>query len=100
MRISIITLAINAPEYFHEAVGSIARQEHEDLEHIVVHDGDDTFPAELRRRYPAIKVLKGGRAGATAAAALGVEAATGDFILFLHSDDRLYAGALARLAVS
>jgi glycosyltransferase involved in cell wall biosynthesis len=100
MRISIITLAIDAPEYFHEAVASIARQEHEGLEHIVVHDGDETFPADLRRRYPAIKVLKGRRAGATAAAALGVEAATGDFILFLHSDDRLYPGALARLAVA
>jgi glycosyltransferase involved in cell wall biosynthesis len=98
MRISIITLAIDTPEYFGEAVGSIEREEHADLEHIVVHDGDEAFIADLRERYPAIKVLKGRRAGATAAAALGVEAATGDFILLLHSDDRLCQGALSRLA--
>jgi glycosyltransferase involved in cell wall biosynthesis len=99
MRISIITLTIDTPEYFDEAVGSIDRGEHSDLEHIVVHDGDEAFVTTLQQRYPGIKVLRARGAGPTAAAALGVEAATGDFVLLLHSDDRLCRGALARLVV-
>src|SRR5262249_16168583 len=99
MRISIITLTIDTPEYFDEAVGSIDREEHSDLEHIVVHDGVEAFVTSLRQPYPDIKVLRARGAGPTAAAALGVEAATGDFILLLHSDDRLCRGALARLVV-
>src|SRR5262249_45671958 len=99
MRISIITLTIDTPEYFDEAVGSIDREEHSDLEHIVVHDGDEAFVTTLRQRHPGIKVLRARGAGPTAAAALGVEAATGDFVLLLHSDDRLCRGALTRLVV-
>jgi glycosyltransferase involved in cell wall biosynthesis len=93
MRISIITLTLDSPRYFDEAVGSIEREGNVELEHIVVHDGDETFIDGLRQRRPAIKILKGRKAGPTAAAALGVEAATGDFILLLHSDDRLCPGA-------
>ena len=99
MRISIITLAIDSSQHLDEAIDSVEREGPYDLEHIVVHDGDDAFANALKRRCPAIKVVKGSRAGATAAAALGVETATGDFILLLHSDDRLCPGALARLAV-
>jgi glycosyltransferase involved in cell wall biosynthesis len=99
MRISIITLAIDSSQYLSEAIDSVEPAGAFDLEHIVVHDGDDAFADALRQKYPAIKVLKGRGEGATAAAALGVDAATGDFILLLHSDDRLCPGALARLAV-
>jgi glycosyltransferase involved in cell wall biosynthesis len=97
MRISIITLAIDSSEYLDEAIDSAEREGPFDLEHIIVHDGDDAFADALRQKYPAIKVLRGRGEGATVAAALGVAAATGDFILLLHSDDRLCPGALARL---
>jgi hypothetical protein len=43
MRISIITLTLDSPRYFDEAVGSVEREENVELEHIVVHDGDETF---------------------------------------------------------
>jgi hypothetical protein len=66
---------------------------------MIVHDGDDSSAQAIRQRYPGIKFVKGRGCGATAAAALGVETATGDFILFLHSDDRLCPGALPRLVV-
>ena len=59
MRISIITLTIDTPEYFDEAVGSIDRGEHSDLEHIVVHDGDEAFVASLGQRYPGIERAQG-----------------------------------------
>ena len=43
--------------------------------------------------------MRGDGAGATAAAAVGVQVATGDFILFVHSDDRFCPEALGQLAV-
>src|ERR1700688_4202881 len=89
MRISIITLTLDSPQFFEETIGSINAEGPFELEHIVVHDGDDAFIRQLEQSYPVIKVLKGEGAGATTAAAQAVEAATGDFILFLHSDDRL-----------
>jgi glycosyltransferase involved in cell wall biosynthesis len=98
VRISIITLALDLPPYLQEAIDSVEHHPAFDLEHIIVHDGDDAVTGALRQKYPAIKVLKGRAAGATTAAAIGVEAASGDFILFLHSDDRLCPGVLARLA--
>lgn len=98
MRISIITLAVDSSSYLDEALDSVERRGPFELEHIVVHDGSDSFAQRLALKYSHIKVLRGGAAGATAAAALGVQAATGEFILFLHSDDRLCPGVLARLA--
>jgi glycosyltransferase involved in cell wall biosynthesis len=97
MRISIITLALDTPRFFDEAVGSINAKGPFELEHIVVHDGDDAFVRDIERRYPAIKIVKGEGAGATAAASRGIEAATGDFILFLHSDDRVDPAAFGCL---
>jgi glycosyltransferase involved in cell wall biosynthesis len=100
MRISIVTLALNLPPYLAEALASVDDHAGLDIEHIIVHDGPEATFQELAQRYPAIRIVRGRAAGATAAAAQGVEAATGDFILLLHSDDRLGKGALAALAAA
>jgi glycosyltransferase involved in cell wall biosynthesis len=99
MRISIVTLALDFPEYLDEAVRSIPRDSPFELEHLVVHDGDESSRSEIERRYPHIAVLKGDGTGATSAAVRAIEAATGDFILLLNSDDRLAPDAFNRLAV-
>jgi glycosyltransferase involved in cell wall biosynthesis len=99
MRISIVTLALDSPQFIEETVSSIRPDGPFELEHILIHDGDDSFLKEFKRRHPSINMIKGGGVGATAAAARGVDAATGDFILFLHSDDRLGGEALIRLAI-
>jgi glycosyltransferase involved in cell wall biosynthesis len=98
MLISIITLTIDSSRYVDEAIGSVERRGPYELEHIVVHDGTESFIGRLAQRYPHIKFVRGSGAGATAAAALGVQVSTGEFILFVHSDDRIHPGALARLA--
>ena len=98
MKVSIITLTLDKPEFFGEAMASIPAASPVDIEHIVVHDGDPTFAEEIARCYPATKIVMGDGKGATAALARGVEAATGDFLLILHSDDRLGPEALGRLA--
>jgi len=98
MRVSIITLTIDSSDYVDEAIGSVEHQGPYELEHIVVHDGSEGFTRRLAQKYPHIRFVGGSGTGATAAAALGVEAATGDFILLVHSDDRIRPGVLARLA--
>lgn len=98
MKVSIITLTLDKPEFFGEAMASIPAISPVDIEHIIVHDGDPAFAEEIAHRYPATKIVMGDGKGATAALAQGVEAATGDFLLILHSDDRLVPEALARLA--
>lgn len=97
MRISIVTLTLDSPQFVDETIASINAAGPFELEHIVVHDGDDAFIRDLENRYPTIKILKGEGGGATLAAAHAVEAATGDFILFLHSDDRLGPDALTQI---
>jgi glycosyltransferase involved in cell wall biosynthesis len=99
MRVSIITLTTDSSRYVDEAIGGVTRGGLCELEHIVVHDGTDGFIERLAGRYPHVKLLRGNGAGATAAAALGVRAATGDFILFVHSDDRIRPEALGELAI-
>ena len=98
MRVSIITLTIDSSDYVDEAIGSVEHEGSCELEHIVVHDGTEGFTRRLAQKYPHIRFVRGSGAGATAAVALGVEASTGDFILLVHSDDRIRPGVLARLA--
>lgn len=98
MRVSIITLTIDSSDYVDEAIGSVELQGPYELEHIVVHDGTEGFVQRLAQKYPHIRFIGGSGTGATAAVALGVQASTGDFILLVHSDDRIRPGVLARLA--
>src|SRR5690348_7880548 len=94
MRVSIVTPTIDRSTFIEEAVASVERQNYGDVEHIVVHDGSRAFTDALRERHPQLQMLAGPGQGPTAAIAAGVGAATGEFIFFLSSDDRLAAHAL------
>lgn len=97
MRVSIVTPTIDSAVFLDEAVASVQNQHYDDIEHIVVHDGSDGFIVRLRSRHPHLKVLRGEGNGATAAAKLGLDAATGEFIFWLNSDDRIVPGSIACL---
>lgn len=96
--VTIITLTIDTSSFVFEAIDSVEHNHEIPFEHIVVHDGQDAFVDDLVARYPHLKIVKGDGRGATAAAVRGVEAASGQFILLLHSDDRLRPGSLTQLA--
>ena len=98
MRISIVTLTLGAPPYLDEALASVGGDRAYEIEHVIVHDGSDAEFGSLSRRYPSVRFIRGEAAGATAAAALGVKATTGDFVLLLHSDDRIGPDAFRMLA--
>lgn len=97
MRVSVVTPTIDRSTFIDEAVASVERQGYRDVEHIVVHDGSRAFTDALQKRHPQLKILAGSGQGPTAAIAAGIAAATGEFVFFLSSDDRLAAHAFAAL---
>jgi GT2 family glycosyltransferase len=70
------------------------------VEHLIVHDGSDSYAAALKKRHPHVAILRGEGRGPAAAAALGARRATGDFVFFLNSDDRLVRGSVGQLIAS
>lgn len=74
-----------------EAQIGYLENEVDDFEVVVVDDGStdgtlEKLAAEALDRYPHLKLLKQGHAGATAARNLGVREAKGDTIVFIDSD--------------
>ncbi len=68
------------------------------IEVVVVDDGSaDSTPELLARGYPGVRVVRTPGLGAAAARNLGVEAACGDVVMFLDSDDRWLPGHVERL---
>lgn len=98
MRLSIITPTIDSAIFLDEAVASVERDAGAEIEHIVVHDGSDEFVEALKARSPWLTILRGPGAGPTAAVRRGIEAATGEFVLWFNSDDKLLPGTIACLA--
>jgi len=97
LQVTIITPALDLPPYLDEAIASIPRCADIAVEHIIVHDGSDDDFRVLTERYQAMRLLRGAGRGATAAANLALKQATGDFVFFLNSDDRMAPGALEAL---
>ena len=91
-KISIIVPVYRAERYLRKCVDSILAQTHKNLEVILVDDGSpDGCPAlcdECAQRYPSVvKVIHKENGGVSSARNAGLDAATGDYIGFVDSDD-------------
>jgi glycosyltransferase involved in cell wall biosynthesis len=94
-RVSVIIPYYNQPAFLAEAVSSVERQTYSNVEIIVVDDGS-AVPAESVLSQPSnILILRTENRGVSAARNLGFERCSGDFLIFLDSDDRLCPGAVA-----
>ena len=91
MKVSIVMPVYNASSYLREALDSIVNQSYRELEIICVDDGstDDSF--EILEQYQKsddrIKIIKQQNQYAGAARNAGLAEATGEYIMFLDSDD-------------
>ncbi|WP_084466295.1 glycosyltransferase family 2 protein [Kaistella palustris] len=91
MKISVIVPVYNVEKYLHQCINSIIAQTHRALEIILVNDDStdnsgkicDEF-AELDNR---IKVIHQKNGGVSVARNTGIDAASGDYITFVDSDD-------------
>ena len=92
-KVSIIIPIYNTEKYLKACLDSVKNQTHQNLEIILVDDGStddsgkiaDTFAKSDQR----VKVIHQKNAGQSAARNRGLKIATGDFISFIDSDDKV-----------
>jgi len=88
VRISVVVPAFNVEELIPAAIESLLAQTVPLHEIIVVDDGStDGTPEAVRRYEPRVRYIRQENAGPSAARNTGIEAATGEWVAFLDSDD-------------
>lgn len=99
--ISIIVPVFNRQNVIEECLRSAFVQTYRNFELLVIDDGstDDTLAIcrRLAEEEPRIKLLSGDHAGVSAARNKGLDAAAGEYIFFLDSDDVLHPRLLETL---
>lgn len=85
---SIIVPNYNKAEYIEECINSILNQTYKNYEIIMIDDGSTDNSVEVINKFN-INLLKTNRLQAGGARNLGLKQATGDYIIFLDSDDYL-----------
>lgn len=90
-KVSVVVPVYNAEKYIKTCVNSIRNQSYKNLEIILIDDGaTDNSPQicdEFQREDARIRVIHKENEGAGKSRNRGIENATGDYILFVDSDD-------------
>ncbi len=96
-RVSVVVPVYNRVAWVSRALDSVLGQDYPDLELIVVDDGStDGTHRRLAAYGDAIRVVRQGNRGVSAARNIGVASASGALIAFLDSDDCWLPGKLER----
>lgn len=102
MTFSVIVPIYNVEDYLEECLLSLQRQDFEDFEVVCIDDGStDRSPAILaqwERRWPKMRVINRENGGLSAARNTGLRNATGDYVVFIDSDDWVEPAMLGALA--
>lgn len=89
--VSVIVPVYNVESYVAECIESIQNQTYMNLEIILVDDGSKDMSGDICDQYATyderIKVIHQENSGLSAARNMGIEAANGDYIAFVDSDD-------------
>lgn len=102
MKFSIIVPVYNVEKYLSKCLDSLISQTYKDFEIIIVNDGS-TDGSQLiidnyRNAYPnLIKAYIKGNGGLSDTRNFGIKKATGDFLIFVDSDDYISASLLEKL---
>lgn len=90
-KISIIIPVYNTRTFLDKCLTSVVKQTIQDLEIICINDGSTDKSLDIINKYakkdPRIKVIDITNHGVSFARNLGIEKATGEFIIFIDSDD-------------
>jgi glycosyltransferase involved in cell wall biosynthesis len=109
---SVVTPAFNRASLIEETLESVWRQDHRPVEHIVVDDGSRDDTVQVVRDWVAglanrpgyepetyrVTLIEQDNAGVSVARNTGLDAAAGDHVVFLDSDDIMETGTLTALA--
>jgi glycosyltransferase involved in cell wall biosynthesis len=85
--VSVIIPTYNRAGRVGTAIESVLKQDHENVELIVVDDGSTDHTAEVLERFPTVSVISQENRGQGAARQAGLESAKGRYIASLDSDD-------------
>lgn len=98
MLFSVIIPTFNRRTLVCEAIESVLRQTHADLELIVVDDGSTDGTSEsiasIAVRDPRLRLITKHNEGRSVARNIGIENSSGEWLVFLDSDDLLHENAL------
>lgn len=91
-KVSIIIPLYNNEKYIKECIESLISQTYENIEIIIVDDGSTDKSVEVCEKFKdeRIRLIKQINFGAPSARNEGIKQSSGDFIMFLDSDDYLY----------
>lgn len=102
MKFSIIVPVYNVQQYLSQCLKSLVSQDYTDYEIICVNDGSTDgsrkMLSEWEVRLPQMRVIDRENGGLSAARNTGLAEATGDYVLFVDSDDWVDASMLSTLA--
>lgn len=102
--ISIILPVYNREEYIEECIQSVFSQSYQNFEIIVIDDGSTDRTLMLCRKIAEkdsrVIILESPHLGVSAARNLGLDAAKGDFVFFIDSDDIIHPQLLEVLVAS
>ncbi len=91
MKVSVIIPVYNVKPYLERCVNSVLRQTYKDLEIILVDDGStdgsSTLCDQITTIDQRIRVIHQKNQGVSAARNTGIREATGEYIIFMDSDD-------------
>lgn len=94
--ISVVVPIYNVAQYLPDCISSILAQNIADIDVILVDDGSTdncgVLCDQYAKRYSNVNVIHQKNAGLSAARNAGIEAAKGEFITFVDSDDMLAEG--------
>jgi CDP-glycerol glycerophosphotransferase len=100
-RVSVVVPIFNVEQWLGECLESIRTQTFGDLEVIMVDDGSPDGSAAIAERFAArdarFRLISRPNGGLSAARNTGIDAATGEYLSFVDSDDVLARDALERL---
>jgi len=88
--ISVVMPAWNRADRIAAAIRSVLAQSHRRFELLVVDDGSTDGTAEIAAAFtsdPRVKLIRGAHGGVSAARNLGLDAATGEIVAYLDSDN-------------
>ena len=90
-KITIITITLNAERYLEQTIASVVNQTYSNREYIIVDGGSTDGTLDIIKKYESEidNWISEPDNGIADAMNKGIDLATGDYILFLHSDDYL-----------
>lgn len=103
-KVSVIIPVYNRQAYVSECIDSILNQSYQNFEIILIDDGssDQTLAIchEIAKNDSRIKVLEQQHGGVSAARNAGLDAAVGEYVLFVDSDDVIHPQLMGTLALA